>query len=133
MKKSQSERTATVLPRPVALSFTVFFLMRIFFNCSKMVYCKTGLMTRTSAGPTPRQNAPTPPLARIFWMVSINPSFFTTTFECRGSSDDTFSVRTACEVCTTHIGFEMIVVADPSRITFSFTGSLKCEHQYYQL
>ena len=66
-------------------------------------------MTRTNAGPMPRQNAEAPSLAKMHLTVSVKPSFL----EAVGDCDESWSVRTAWEVWMTHIGLLMIVVAEP--------------------
>lgn len=52
---------------------------------------------------------PGPSLARRFLKVSMKPSFFTIVF----SLEWELNVRTAWDVCTTQMGLEMTVVADP--------------------
>lgn len=134
-KKSMSDSTATAATAPaVALSLTVRFFIKTFFSCSNTVYCelwfktntshspvlhtcRMGFITRTSAGPKPRQNAPTPSLRKMNLTVSIMLSL-------RGSGvlmcADGFArsegnVCVACVTCVTHIGFEMTVVAVPAK------------------
>jgi hypothetical protein len=108
-KKSQSDKMATAVAIPAARNLLVLLAIRKFFNCSNTVYCITGLMTRTNAGPMPRQNAEAPSLAKMHLTVSVKPSFLVAVGECDGS----WSVRTAWEVWMTHIGLLMIVVAEP--------------------
>ena len=107
-KKSQSDKMATAVAIPAARNLLVLLAIRIFFNCSNTVYCITGLMTRTNAGPMPRQSAEAPSLAKMHLTVSAKPSLVAV-----GECDESWSVRTAWEVWMTHIGLLMIVVAEP--------------------
>lgn len=133
-KKSRSDSTATAVAAPAAWSLLVRLVISEFFSCSNAVYWMIGLMTRTKAGPSPRQNAltnilklrsfielfmkpyPSPSLARMLWTVSKNPSFLTTT----GWSAVFPKVRTAWDVWITQIGLLMMVVADPVCIMWDF-------------
>lgn len=54
-KKSQSDKTAIAVPSPVARSFAVLRLTNRFLSCSNTVYWITGLTTKISEGPRPRQ------------------------------------------------------------------------------
>ena len=131
-KKSKSESTATAAP--AAWSLLVRLAISEFFSCSNAVYWMIGFMTRTRAGPSPRQKAltkhirsslikilmtepyPSPSLARMLWTVSKNPSFLTTT----GWFVAFPNVRTACEVWITQTGLLMMVVAEPACLMWDF-------------
>lgn len=52
-----------------------------FLICSNRVYCKIGLITSKSAGPSPSKNLIGPSFLMILSIVAMNPSFFMTTFE----------------------------------------------------
>lgn len=82
-----------------------------------MVYCKIGLMTRTSAGSTPANRRPGPSSRMIlrkvdtvfglpFFSTSTSPTF-------RGSSDS--DLRAVMRVFTTQMGLVMRTVAEPAR------------------
>lgn len=88
---------------------TLLFFEIEFFNCSKMVYCKIGLITRTNAGATPAKSACTPSsLMSDSRVLTVLGAFLTLP-----------SALTACFlvvtlVLTTQIGFVNSTVADPA-------------------
>lgn len=49
MKKSQSDSTAIALEAPRVLICAVRLAIKMFFSCSKVVYCNMGLMTKKRA------------------------------------------------------------------------------------
>ena len=86
----------------------------IFFNCSKIVYCRIGFMTRTRAGITPANKAPKPSFSMSCLTVDHvvgTAAGLDDAVSVDGSS--TSRLRAVIRVLTTQIGFVIKTVADP--------------------
>lgn len=89
------------------------------FNCSKIVYCKIGLMTRTRAGSTPAKNA-VKPSSRKREMIVRRVEGLRGSFE--GEGEDwvgrvelvVSAVRAVIRVFITQMGFVIRTVALPA-------------------
>ncbi len=74
-----SVRTATaLLLLPSNLEFGCSSFHERVFQLFEDGVLRTGFITRTNAGPIPRQNSAGPPFRRIASNVSMSPSFLTT-------------------------------------------------------
>ena len=109
-KKSRSESSglaaAGVLPRDTKRIFTSQFL-----SCSKAVYCSTGLVTSTKAGPIPFHRARTPSFSTIWCRVCKNDLRATTLLAPVVSFCDT---RTVWRVLITQMGLLIKAVVIPA-------------------
>ena len=96
------------------LTFRLF--SNISFNCSKIVYCKIGLMTSTKAGSTPAKSAWGPSVRNSERNVPSVESFFGVGGVSRVGRSD-FSEgdwRAVIRVFMTQIGFVIRTVAEPA-------------------
>lgn len=91
----------------------------IFFNCSNIVYCRMGLMTRTRAGKTPAKSAPGPSVRRRERRVETVEGL--DLGAVAGSGNESLSsaaeeedFRAVMRVLTTQMGFVIRTVALPA-------------------
>ena len=106
----------------------VFLLLSsMFFNCSKIVYCRIGFATSTSAGSTPANNELKPSSFSIFMSVPIvlgrltilaSPPAFSTSVSAASR------LRAVMRVFTTQMGLVQNTVAEPASAPAAIDSSV---------
>ena len=101
--------------KKVSLGMTLRRFSTVFFNCSKIVYWRIGLITKTKAGRTPANRAAGPSSRSSAIKVPIvDGAFFGFSLPGIACSVDS-ALRAVIRVLTTQIGFVMRTVALPAR------------------
>ncbi len=99
--------------RKISRGKTLLLFSSTFLNCSKIVYCNIGLITSTSAGNTPANNAVGPSSLKSLTTVANVEGFFVGLLP--GSVSSVLFCLAVMRVLTTQIGFVSSTVALPAR------------------
>lgn len=100
--------------KKASLGTTLRLFSSTFFNCSKIVYCKIGLMTKTNAGMTPANRDDAPSSRSSDNKVAIVEGFFLGFSNPGRLSSSLSDFLAVMRVLTTQIGFVIRTVALPA-------------------